>query len=50
MDLSNIPLGVDFAKFVNDAVVQCDALLAVIGWIDAKGALTHGLWEMGNDS
>lgn len=38
MDVNNIPLGVDFVKFINVAVSKCDALLAVIGphWIDAK--------------
>jgi hypothetical protein len=38
MDVDDIPLGVDFAKFLQDAIAQCDVLLAVIGpdWLDAR--------------
>jgi formylglycine-generating enzyme required for sulfatase activity len=38
MDVDNIPLGSDFIKVLREEVVQCDALLAVIGqhWLDAR--------------
>ena len=37
MDIDNIPLGMDFAKVVREAVKDCDALVALIGphWLDA---------------
>lgn len=37
MDVDSIPLGVDFVTFLEEAVAQCDVLLAVIGptWTDA---------------
>jgi hypothetical protein len=36
LDVDNIPLGVDFRKHLDEAVGQCDVLLAVIGegWLD----------------
>lgn len=40
MDVDSIPLGVDFVTFLDDAVSQCDVLLAVIGptWATATDA------------
>jgi hypothetical protein len=37
MDVDAIPLGVDFVKFLKDAVAQADVMLAIIGqdWLDA---------------
>jgi len=37
MDIDTIPLGVDFRKQLNDAVQQCEVLLALIGdrWFEA---------------
>ena len=39
MDIDNIPLGVDFRKYIVDAVTQCDALIALIGddWAGTAG-------------
>ncbi len=31
LDVDSIPPGVDFVEFLDDAVAQCDVLLAVIG-------------------
>ena len=31
MDIETIPLGIDFRKYLNEAVAQCDVLLAIIG-------------------
>ena len=38
IDVDNIPLGVDFRHYINDAVGQCDVLLAIIGdsWLSVK--------------
>ncbi len=38
-DVDNIPLGVDFRRFVGERVGSCDVLLAVIGpgWLSAGG-------------
>jgi uncharacterized membrane protein HdeD (DUF308 family) len=38
MDVDAIPLGVNFATVVRDAVAKCEVLLAVIGphWLDAR--------------
>src|SRR4029453_3502348 len=38
MDVDNIPPGVDFSKFITQAVSKCRVLLAIIGprWLDAK--------------
>jgi ABC-type branched-subunit amino acid transport system substrate-binding protein len=37
-DVDNIPLGVNFANFINQVIGQCSVLLAVIGpgWLDAR--------------
>jgi pyruvate/2-oxoglutarate dehydrogenase complex dihydrolipoamide acyltransferase (E2) component len=37
-DVDSIPLGVDFRKFISDAVGQCNLLLAVIGrqWLNSQ--------------
>src|SRR5215510_5212584 len=37
-DVDSIPIGLDFRKYLHDAVSRCDALVAVIGknWCDAK--------------
>lgn len=37
LDVDSIPPGVDFVEFLDDAVSQCDVLLAVIGpsWVNA---------------
>jgi hypothetical protein len=39
MDVDNIPLGVNFARLLQDEVARCDVLLAVIGrsWLSARG-------------
>ena len=39
MDVSTIPLGVNFASALRREVEKCDVLLAVIGpnWLDASG-------------
>lgn len=38
IDIDGIPAGVDFVKYINDQVAQCDVLLALIGtgWLHAK--------------
>ena len=38
MDVDAIPLGVNFATFLNNEVAKCEVLLAVIGpnWLDAR--------------
>src|SRR5262245_36862704 len=38
MDVDAIPLGVNFATALRDAVAKCEVLLAVIGphWLDAR--------------
>ena len=38
MDVDNIPLGVDFATYLDGQVATCDVLLAVIGphWLDVR--------------
>jgi hypothetical protein len=38
LDVDHIPLGVDFREHINQAVSQCDILLAIIGdqWLDAR--------------
>jgi MoxR-like ATPase len=38
MDVDAIPLGANFAEFLNDAVSKCEVLLALIGsnWLDAS--------------
>ena len=38
MDVDRIPFGVDFRKHLDEAVGQCDILLAVIGedWLDVR--------------
>jgi len=38
MDVDSIPLGVNFAKALEDEVAKCDVLLAIIGpdWLDAR--------------
>jgi hypothetical protein len=50
MDVDNIPLGLDFAKVLRDAVSKCDVLLAVIGkhWLDARNA--DGSRRLDNES
>lgn len=37
MDVDDIPLGVDFTRYIDEKVGQCEALLAVIGrdWLNA---------------
>ena len=39
MDVDNVPLGVNFAKLLQDEVARCDVLLALIGrsWLSARG-------------
>jgi hypothetical protein len=39
MDVDNVPLGVNFAKLLQDEVARCDVLLVVIGrnWLGARG-------------
>jgi hypothetical protein len=39
MDVDNVPLGVNFAKLLQDELARCDALLVVIGrnWLSARG-------------
>jgi hypothetical protein len=39
MDVDNVPLGVNFAKLLQDEVAKCDVLLAMIGrnWLNARG-------------
>jgi TIR domain len=39
MDVDNIPLGVNFAKLLQDEIARCDVLLVVIGrnWLGARG-------------
>lgn len=39
-DVDTIPYGVDFVKYIETQVLECDALLAVIGdgWLDARSA------------
>ena len=38
MDVDNIPVGINFEKYLNKQVAQCDAMLSVIGpsWLNAK--------------
>src|SRR5262245_22919065 len=38
MDVETIPPGIDFRKYINDAVSQCDAFLALIGskWLRVR--------------
>jgi len=38
MDVDAVPLGIDFAEYLNEQVAKCDALLAVMGrsWLDAR--------------
>jgi hypothetical protein len=38
MDVDNIPIGINFADYLNNQVAQCDAMLSVIGpnWLNAK--------------
>ena len=38
MDVDNIPVGINFEKYLNKQVAQCDAMLSVIGpnWLSAK--------------
>ncbi len=40
MDIDAIPFGVDFRQHLDEAVSQCDILLAVIGeqWLDCQGS------------
>src|SRR5688572_14604229 len=40
LDVDAIPVGVDFRRHLQDAVGECDVLLAVIGhaWLDARRA------------
>jgi hypothetical protein len=40
MDVDSIPAGVDFAAYLNESVVRCDVLLAIIGpnWLTARDA------------
>ena len=42
MDVDSIPMGVDFVTFLDEAVAQCDVLLAVIGPIWAAAANDEG--------
>ncbi len=42
MDVDSIPLGVDFVTFLDEAVAQCDVLLAVIGATWAEAADSDG--------
>lgn len=39
-DVDTIPYGADFVKYIETQVLECDALLAVIGdgWLDARSA------------
>src|SRR5436305_2110625 len=49
MDVDSIPLGVDFRQHLNEAVSQCDALIAIIGerWLEIR---LHGLRRLDDPS
>jgi hypothetical protein len=51
MDVDDIPLGVDFSKYIDDKVGQCEVLLAVIGrdWLSAIDAEGNRRLEMPGD-
>jgi TRAP-type mannitol/chloroaromatic compound transport system substrate-binding protein len=38
MDIDNVPLGMDFRRYIRDAIGQCDVLVAVIGprWLGPR--------------
>ena len=51
IDLDAIPPGVDFVDYLDNAVKQCDVLLAVIGigWLEAADAVGHRRLDDPND-
>ncbi|MCB1890409.1 MAG: toll/interleukin-1 receptor domain-containing protein [Rhodocyclaceae bacterium] len=50
-DVDNIPLGVDFRRFIGEQVGRCDVLLAVIGpsWLDARNDQGERRLDEGRD-
>lgn len=51
MDVDGIPPGEDFARYIDNAVGQCDAVVALIGrhWSDATDAAGHRRLEEPDD-
>jgi hypothetical protein len=51
MDVDGIPPGEDFARYIDEAVGKCDAVVALIGrhWSDAKDAQGHRRLDEADD-
>jgi len=50
MDVDSVPLGVDFRRYLTEAVSRCDALLAIIGdqWIEVRQQSARRLDDPGD--
>jgi hypothetical protein len=51
MDVDNVPVGLDFTKYLNSQVAACDAMLSIIGpnWLNATDETGQRRLEDPND-